>query len=329
MLYINIAAATNMSTYRRYSLYPIKYPTLYAFYEKQHKAFWHPGDIRLVDDVSQWRTVLTSNQKTHLKKALFFFQAVDGIVLHNLQDNFSLDIDIPEATLFYGIQAGIEAIHWDVYGLIIDTLIDDPEERERGFNSVENYPFIQKKATWMTKWMKQEYPYMQRLVAFACAEGIFFSSAFASIFYYRKQGLLPGIQTSNEYIVRDEGLHRDFACELFRILKRDRPNEHSIADDIVYEIVRESVALEEEFVTDALSVDLIGLSSDDMCQYVRLTADLLLEQLGYNKLYNATNPFDWMDMINLPEKGNFFEKTITAYQKGNRAEDVFDINVPF
>lgn len=317
---------TEKSKFDRYSLFPIKYPSLYKYYEDQRDNFWVPKEVDLETDVKEWRGVLTENDRHFLTHTLAFFAQADGIVLRNIDNNFSLDIDIPEASIFYGIQAGIEAIHWEMYGVLIQTLIDDPDKRDKAFKAIENYPCIKQKAEWIEKWMNNSKPFLHRLVAFACTEGIFFSSAFASIFYYKKRGLMPGLSLSNKFIARDEGLHRDFGCELFKILRS--LGELKITDEEVYQIVNDSVMVEENFVKESLNVDLIGINSDTMNQHVRFVADHLLQQLGLEKKYNVEEPFDWMNLISLTGKQNFFEGRVAEYKKV-RSDMTFEIENDF
>lgn len=314
--------------YRRYSLFPIRFPSLYKFYEDQRDAFWVPKEVELETDVKEWREVLNDNDRHFITFTLAFFAQADGIVLQNLDNNFSIDIDIPEASIFYGIQAGIEAVHWEMYAQLIETLIDDPDLREKAFNAIEHYPCIEKKAEWITTWMNNDKPFLHRLVAFACTEGIYFSSAFASIYYYKKKGLMPGLSLSNKFIARDEGMHRDFGCELFKILRTQFSEKYQITDDEVYQIVDDAVKIEEQFVNESLNVDLIGINSSMMNQHVRYMADHLLQTLGMNKKYNVTEPFDWFDMINLNTKQNFFEGRVSEYKKV-QSDTTFSIDVDF
>lgn len=304
----------------RYTLFPIKFPKLYNFYEKQRDAFWVPNEVDLEVDVNDWRNKLTDNDKHFLTHTLAFFAQADGIVLNNLNNNFSIDCDIPEANIFFGIQAGIEAIHWEMYSILIETLIDNPDLKNNALNAIENYPCIQKKANWMLKWMDSDLDLEKRLVAFACAEGIFFSSAFASIFYYKKKGLLPGLTTSNKFIARDEGMHRDFGCELFKTISKNT--------DFINDIVQEAVTIECEFVDESLNVDLIGINPENMKEYIKFTADLLLQQLGRPKIYNVSNPFSWMELISLNTKQNFFEGRVTEYKK-TQSSKKFEIDLDF
>lgn len=302
-------SATSQSSFSQYSLFPITRPNLYKFYELQRDNFWVPKEIDLSNDIVEWRTILTPNDKHFLLHVLAFFAQADGLVLQNIDCNFSLDIDIPEAKIFYGIQAGIEAIHWETYALLIETLVDDEQAKARAFQATQHYPCIKRKAEWISKWMNREAPFLDRVIAFTCIEGIFFSSSFASIYYYKKRGLMPGLVHSNKFIARDEGLHRDFGCELYRTLS-PTPNIAQIT-----KIVREAVEIESEFVRDSLRVDLIGINAESMIQYVQFVADHLLTTLGLPKQYNVTNPFDWMEMISLIGKQNFFEGRVSDYSK--------------
>jgi len=327
-------------SFERYSLFPIKYPTLYDLYKKQVDAFWVTSNVTYEEDKKEWREKLSDQDKHFLTFTLAFFAQADGIVLQNLDNNFSIDIAIPEVSLFYGIQAGIEAIHWETYAVIIDSLIDNRAEKEKAFKAIEHYPCIKQKAEWIKKWMcGTDKPFLQRLVAFACTEGIFFSSAFASIYFYKKRGLLPGVSLANSYIARDEGMHRDFGCELFKILrkmqkqepeefKRLLKDEPEITNEQINEIVKQAVEIEKAFVQESLNVELIGINSDSMKVYVEFTADHLLKTLDLDKLYNAENPFDWMTMISLSKKQNFFEGRVSEYKKAS-GDTTFEIEDEF
>jgi len=301
----------SMENYSRYSLFPIKYPKLFEFYKTQRDCFWVPAEVDLEKDIKDWRNNLTDSDRKFLLHTLSFFAQADGIVLRNLNINFSFDVNIPEANLFFGIQAGIEAIHWEMYSLLIETLIDNPKLKMSAFNAIENYPCIKEKAVWMESWMNNENSITERLIAFACAEGIFFSAAFASIFYYKKKNLLPGMVLSNRFINRDEGLHRDFGCELFKVLRQEFP----ISNNKINDIVKSAVEVECKFVNESLNSDLIGIDAKRMCEYVKFIADHLLTTLGLEKMYKTSNPFDWMETISLESKQNFFEGRVSEYKK--------------
>ncbi|KAJ3388170.1 Ribonucleotide-diphosphate reductase (RNR), small subunit [Chytriomyces hyalinus] len=294
---------------RRFVLFPIKYHEVWQMYKKAEASFWTVEEVDLSKDTSDWEK-LTDDEKYFVSHVLAFFAASDGIVNENLVERFSNDIQIPEARCFYGFQIMIENIHSEMYSLLIDTYIKDPSQREYLFDAIDTIPCIRKKADWALKWISDtSSPFPVRLVAFAVVEGIFFSGSFASIFWLKKRGLMPGLTFSNELISRDEGLHTDFACLLFSLLN----NKPSV--DVVTQIVTEAVELEQEFLRDALPVKLIGMNSDLMSQYIEFVADRLLVCLGCPKVYNVENPFDFMDLISLQGKTNFFEKKVGEYQK--------------
>lgn len=295
---------------RRFVLFPIKYNEIWQMYKKAEASFWTAEEIDLSKDMGDWNTKLNENERFFVSRILAFFAASDGIVNENLVENFSAEVQLPEAKCFYGFQIMMENIHSETYSLLIDTYIKDTAEADFLFNAIENIPAIKKKADWALRWISDDDAlFGERLVAFAAVEGIFFSGSFASIFWLKKRGLMPGLTFSNELICRDEGLHTDFACLLFSHLE-NRPDAV-----IVERIITEAVFIEKEFFTDALPVTLLGMNSDMMCQYVEFVADRLLVALGNKKLYNATNPFDFMENISLAGKTNFFEKRVSDYQK--------------
>lgn len=317
-------------SYSNLSLFPINYPDLYKYYELQRDAFWVPSEVHLSDDINEWKDKLSDDEKKFLTYTLAFFAQADGIVLQNLNINFTFDIDLKECKMFYAIQQGIEAIHWEMYSLLIDALIVDNDVKQKAFNAIEHYPCIKQKALWISKYMDNNISFLKRLVAFACTEGIFFSSAFASIFYFKKQGKLPGLCTSNEFIARDEGLHRDFGCELFKILRynsqfKDK-YQNTITDEDIYDIVKDSVDVEHNFIEHSLNVNLIGINKNNMKQHVEFMADHLLTNLNLKKYYNVSEPFEWMNLMNLKNKTNFFEKVVTDYKKVNSNIN-FDFNI--
>jgi len=312
-------------SFKRYSLFPINYPTLYKFYETQRDAFWFPAEVDLTEDIQDWNNKLKDADKHFLTCTLSFFAQADALVLENLDVNFSMDINIPEASIFYGLQSGIESIHWEMYSLLIETLVQDPKQKEKALSAIQHYPSIAKKALWVKKWFDRSISYPTRLIAFACVEGIFFSSAFASIFYFKKRGLMPGLSLSNKFIARDEGIHRDFALELFKIL---RTQHNTISDSLIYEIVKEAVDIEINFVTESLNVELIGINTINMSQYVKFVADHLLTSLNLNKLYNVENPFEWMSLISLNTKQNFFEGRVSEYKKKSNNQNI-EFNADF
>jgi ribonucleoside-diphosphate reductase beta chain len=291
----------------RFVLLPIKYPKIWDMYKKHEQGFWTAEEIDLYADLKDWER-LNDGERHFIKHVLAFFAASDGIVNENLAVNFMSEVQLPEARCFYGFQIMMENIHSEMYSLLIDTYIKDPEEKRFLFNAIETVPCVKKKAEWALRWIKKG-TFAERLVAFAAVEGIFFSGSFCSIFWLKKRGLMPGLSTSNEFIARDEGLHCDFACLLYGML------ENKLTREQVTQIISDAVKCEHEFVTDALPVSLIGMNAKLMCQYIEFVADRLLVALGYPKIYNAANPFDFMEMISLEGKTNFFEKRVSEYKK--------------
>jgi ribonucleoside-diphosphate reductase subunit M2 len=294
----------------RFVLFPIKYHEIWQIYKKAEASFWTAEEIDLGKDMHDWEHKLNDDERYFISRVLAFFAASDGIVNENLVERFSGEVQIPEAKCFYGFQIMMENIHSETYSLLIDTYIKDPKEAQYLFHAVENIPCIKKKADWALRWISdEESTFAERLVAFAAVEGIFFSGSFASIFWLKKRGLMPGLTFSNELISRDEGMHTDFACLLFSHLV-NRPEKAVVA-----KVITEAVDIEKEFLTDALPCALLGMNSKLMCQYIEFVADRLLVALGNKKIYNATNPFDFMENISLSGKTNFFEKRVSDYQK--------------
>ncbi|KZT12807.1 beta subunit of ribonucleotide reductase [Laetiporus sulphureus 93-53] len=301
-----------METKRRFVLFPIQYHEIWQMYKKAEASFWTVEEIDLSKDQHDWNNRMTDNERHFISHVLAFFAASDGIVNENLVERFSNEVQAAEARCFYGFQIMMENIHSETYSLLIDSYIKDPQQREHLFDAVETIPCIKKKADWALRWISDKRSsFAERLVAFAAVEGIFFSGSFASIFWLKKRGLMPGLTFSNELISRDEGMHTDFACLLFSHLKR-RPHP-----DIIKKIIIEAVNIEQEFLTDAIPCALIGMNAKLMCQYIEFVADRLLVALGDPKVYGATNPFDFMDMISLQGKTNFFEKRVSDYAKAN------------
>ncbi|EJD01448.1 ribonucleotide reductase small subunit [Fomitiporia mediterranea MF3/22] len=295
---------------RRFVLFPIQYHEIWQMYKKAEASFWTAEEMDLSKDQHDWQNKLNDNERHFISHVLAFFAASDGIVNENLVERFSNEVQAAEARCFYGFQIMMENIHSETYSLLIDTYIKDPVQREYLFDAVETIPCIKRKADWALHWISDKRStFGERLVAFAAVEGIFFSGAFASIFWLKKRGLMPGLTFSNELISRDEGMHTDFACLLFSHLRR-RPHP-----DTVKKIITDAVKIEQEFLTDALPVSLIGMNAKLMCQYIEFVADRLLTALGNEKVYNSTNPFDFMDMISLQGKTNFFEKRVSDYAK--------------
>ncbi len=291
----------------RFVILPINYPAIWEMYKKHEASFWTAEEIDLSDDQKHWDS-LSDGERHFISHVLAFFAASDGIVNENLAVNFMSEVQVPEARCFYGFQIMMENIHSETYALLIDSYIKNPAEKDRLFHAIDTVPCVKKKAEWALKWINNG-NFAQRLVAFAAVEGIFFSGSFCSIFWLKKRGLMPGLTFSNELISRDEGLHCEFACLLYSMLK------NQLSQEEVTEIIADAVTIEKEFVTDALPVRLIGMNADLMAQYIEFVADRWLAELGYDKLYNATNPFDFMEMISLQGKTNFFEKRVGDYQK--------------
>ena len=291
----------------RFVMFPIKYQDIWDMYKKQIDCFWRAEEIDLTKDLSHWNS-LNQDERFFISMILAFFAASDGIVLENLASRFMNDVQVSEARAFYGFQIAMENIHSETYSLLIETYIKDSEEKHRLFNAIENFPCIKKKSDWAQKWIKDNRSsFATRLIAFACIEGIFFSGAFCSIYWLKKRSLMPGLTFSNELISRDEALHCEFAVLLYsKLLKK-------VDKSRVYEIIKEAVEIETEFICDALPCRLIGMNSDMMTQYIKFVADRLCLQLGYKKIYNASNPFDFMELISLEGKSNFFEKRNDSY----------------
>ncbi|SNT20086.1 ribonucleoside-diphosphate reductase beta chain [Ekhidna lutea] len=293
----------------RFVLFPIQHSDIWEYYKKAEASFWTAEEIDLSQDLKDWNNTMNDDEKHFIKHVLAFFAASDGIVNENLAENFVAEVQYTEAKFFYGFQIAVENIHSETYSLLIDTYVKDPKEKDYLFNAIETMDCVKKKADWALRWI-DDGSFAERLVAFAAVEGIFFSGSFCSIFWLKKRGLMPGLSFSNELISRDEGLHCDFACLLYTDhVKNQLPKE------TVQKIIQDAVTIEKEFVTDALPVKLIGMNSDLMCQYIEFVADRLLNELGCEKVYNSTNPFDFMEMISLQGKTNFFEKRVGEYQK--------------
>lgn len=294
----------------RFVLFPIKYNDIWEFYKKAEASFWTAEEVDLSKDIKHWEERLTTEERFFISRVLAFFAASDGIVNENLVARFSKEVQIPEARCFYGFQIMIENIHSEMYSLLIDTFIKEPVERDYLFRAIDTVPCVGKKAEWALRWIDDDKaPFGERLVAFAAVEGIFFSGSFAAIFWLKKRGLMPGLTFSNELISRDEGLHCDFACLLFKHLN-NKPTPLAVR-----QIITEAVVIEQEFLTEALPVALIGMNCMMMSNYIEFVADRLLVALGQPKHYNTENPFDFMDLISLQGKTNFFEKRVGEYQK--------------
>jgi ribonucleoside-diphosphate reductase subunit M2 len=300
----------------RFCLFPIRYETLWKLYKDAEASFWTAEETSLSEDLPQWEK-LTKDERFFISNILAFFAASDGIVLENLALRFMTDVQIPEARAFYAFQMAVETIHSEQYGLLIDAYIKDPVEKNSMFRGIETIPCVRQKAEWAVKWIQTSQTFAERLVAFACVEGIHFSGSFCAIFWLKKRGLLPGLCFANELISRDEGLHCDFACCLYNTLQTRLP------EDVVHTIVKDAVKIEQSFICDSLPCSLIGMNAQLMLQYIEFVADRLVQQLGYGKMYETSNPFPWMDLMSLDGKANFFEKHSSAYQKASVGGESF------
>jgi ribonucleoside-diphosphate reductase subunit M2 len=293
---------------QRWVMFPIRHADIWEMYKKHEASFWTAEEIDLSDDGRDWET-LSDSERHFVKHVLAFFAASDGIVLENLAAQFTAEVQFPEARAFYGFQMAMENIHSETYSLLIEQYIRDPAEKDMVFDAIHTMPAIKQKAEWAIQWMNGESTFAERLVAFAAVEGILFSGSFCAIYWLKKRGLMPGLTFSNELISRDEGLHTEFACLLYGKLQNPLP------EDVVHDIVRGAVEAERVFICDALSCDLIGMNNELMTRYIEFVADRLLTALGHSKLFGASNPFDWMELISLQGKTNFFEKRVGDYQK--------------
>lgn len=310
---------------KRFVMFPIEHQDIWEMYKKQVDCFWRAEEIDLSKDMNHWLS-LSDPEKYFVSMILAFFAASDGIVLENLGSRFMNEVQVSEARAFYGFQIAMENIHSQTYSLLIDTYIKNPEEKDKLFNGIENFPCIKKKADWAQKWIgDKRSSFATRLIAFACVEGIMFSGAFCSIYWLKKRGLMPGLTFSNELISRDEALHTEFAILLYKKLLK------KVSKARVYEIIKEAVVIESEFICDALPCRLIGMNAELMTQYIQFVADRLVVQLGYDKIYNANNPFSWMELISLEGKSNFFESRVSDYALANKTvtSDVFEFNEDF
>jgi ribonucleotide reductase beta subunit family protein with ferritin-like domain len=304
-------------TTQRFTTFPIRYPTLWNLYKKAIASFWTIDEIDLTKDPEDFQK-LSDSEQTFIKTILAFFAASDGIVLENIKLNFEDQVFISEARSFYAYQGFNESIHGETYSLLIDMLIQDPVEKDRLFTAIETVPCIKKKADWALEWFDDSKPFCERLFAFACVEGIFFSGSFCAIFWLKNRGIMPGLTFSNELISRDEGLHQEFAVSLLSLLK-EKPSR-----DIIIRIVKSAVEIETEFVTDAIPVKMIGMDSDKMGRYIQFIADRLLKSVGVPPVYNQKNPFDWMEHMSLDGKTNFFERRVGEYSKSVSSAIRFD-----
>ena len=311
----------------RFVIFPIEHHDIWEWYKKQEACFWTAEEIDLHQDLTDWQDKLNDDERYFIKHILAFFAASDGIVNENLAENFVNEVQYSEVKFFYGFQIAVENIHSETYSLLIETYVKDNIKKEKLFNAIETIPSVKKKAEWAIKWINDKDATLgTRVIAFAAVEGIFFSGSFCSIFWLKKRGLMPGLCHSNELISRDEGLHTEFAVLIYSMLK-NKPSK-----EIVYEIIKEAVELEKEFITESLPCNLIGMNMVLMKQYIEYIADRLLLMLGLEKIYHKENPFEWMELISVQGKTNFFEKRVGEYAniaKSNQNDNVFDLNEDF
>ena len=311
----------------RYVMFPIQDNEIWKMYKKQVDCFWRAEEIDLSKDITQWNSeMLNDNERYFISMILAFFAASDGIVTENLAVRFMGDVQLAEARAFYGFQIAMENIHSEVYSLLIDSLIKSDEQKNKLFAGIDNFPCIKKKSDWALRWINDKRSsFYTRLIAFACIEGIFFSGAFCSIYWLKKRGLMPGLTFSNELISRDEALHTEFAILLYNKTQKRYPKQK------VHDIIKEAVEIEKEFICEALPCRLIGMNSKLMSQYIEFVADRLSLQLGYDKIYNSSNPFDFMEMISVEGKTNFFEKRVSEYalSEKTRTDDIFELSASF
>jgi ribonucleotide reductase beta subunit family protein with ferritin-like domain len=306
----------------RFTTFPIRYPDLWALYKKAIGSFWTVEEIDLANDLKDWDR-LNNDERHFIKMVLAFFAASDGIVMENINLNFGTEVQIAEARSFYAYQSFNESIHSETYSLMIDKLVRDPEEKQSLFEAIDTVPAVKAKAEWAMNWMGADAPFAQRLVAFACVEGIFFSGSFCAIFWLKKRGLMPGLSFSNELISRDEGLHQEFAVTLYSHLREKCPSRD------IRTIVQHACEVESQFITEALPCKLIGMDASEMTQYIQFVADRLMTQFGEKPIYGAKNPFDWMENISLEGKTNFFEKRVGDYSKFMPGDEAFGMEEEF
>ena len=294
-------------------------------YKRQVDSFWRPEEVDLSRDLNDWAQ-LTDDERHFISMTLAFFAGSDGLVMENISLRFLNDVKVAEARSFYAFQSAMESIHSEMYSILIDTYIKDTDEKDKLFKAIDNFPCISTKAKWAEKWIgDDDASFASRLVAFACVEGIFFSSSFASIYWIKKRGLMPGLTLSNEFISRDEALHTEFAILLYGKLNKRVPKER------VIEIIKDATEIEKSFITDSLPCRLIGMNAKLMTNYVEFVADRLAVQLGYDKIYGSQNPFDFMELISVETKTNFFERTNSEYALSNCKKDdtIFEFNTDF
>lgn len=300
---------------KRFVILPIQHDDIWQMYKQAEASFWVAGELDFSQDLSDWKNKLNDSERHFLKYVLAFFAASDGIVNENLAINFMREVQIPEARFFYGFQTAIENVHSEAYGLMIDSYISNEDEKNMLFNAIETVPAVKVKAEWALKWIKSE-NFVERLVAFSAVEGILFSGSFCSIFWLKKRGLMPGLAHSNELISRDEGMHTDFACLLYR-----KYIQNKLSEAKVHEILSGAMEVEKQFITEAIPSSLIGINATSMTEYLKFVTDRLANSLGYRSIYNSKNPFDFMELISMEGKTNFFERRVSEYQKFGSVND--------
>jgi ribonucleoside-diphosphate reductase beta chain len=310
---------------KRFVLFPVIHQDMYDLYKKMEGSFWTANEIDLSKDMNDWEK-LSDNEQSFIKNVIGFFAGSDGIIMENLAARFMREIQIPEARAFYSYQIFNESVHSETYSLLIDTYIKDIEEKTKIFQSIEYIPSVSKKALWAYKWIDNNLvSFSLRLIAFAIVEGVFFSGSFCAIYWIKKRGLMPGLTFSNELISKDEGMHCEFACLLYSKIK------NKISKEVIYDIFKEAIEIEKEFITESIPCHMIGMNADLMKQYIEFVADRLLVQLGYEKIWNSENPFDFMELQSLRPKSNFFECRVGEYQKSKISQDSthFELNNDF
>jgi ribonucleotide reductase beta subunit family protein with ferritin-like domain len=326
-----------MNSFERFTLFPIKYQEIWSMYKKQLLSFWTADEIDLSKDKIDWQKI-TDEERFFISRILAFFVSADGIVSENLALMFFNDTEIPEIRCFYGFQLAMENIHAETYSILLDTLITDEKEKIFLLKSIQTIEPIRKKANWILKWIDKNSSFLERLIAFAIVEGVFFSGSFCSVFWFKKRGLFPGLTFSNELISRDESLHCEFACLLYKLLKSNRIEDDKIknyknnpvSQETVEKIIKEAVSIEKEFIDYILPRQILDLNADLMKKYIEFVSDRLLLNLEFKKVFNTENPFQWMELISLEGKTNFFERRVSEYQKSlgklSTSESVFDFN---
>jgi len=314
----------------RLAFFPIENSILETFYHEQKNTFWTPQEINYAEDRSQFDRLDADTQK-YVKFILFLFAQLDGIVSENLCEHFKRETSVfaKECGMFYSIQEAIEWIHNETYSLLIKTLIKDPSEQERGLNSIRHFPEIKNIANWCYSYMKPELNLLERVIAFICVEGIIFSSAFAGIYWLKRKNILPAVTKANEFIARDEGLHTKFGISLYHHITKKWNKMERLPIEKVHEVIKSAVSVTETFTREAMNCHLVGIDAEEMIMYVKRTADVVCESLNYETIYNVRNPFDWMAIISLPNKSNFFESTPTEYAREKDDDFIFDKNTPF